>query len=113
MAQGVRKTSARADSNEYEGVRDSGSIERKGYRANWKAGDALNARRRNSLANRAGQQSAAIDRWQKTARWGLITAIAARFVKIRHHGALGAATKRPGENLGANKARLNSFDLAF
>ena len=28
-------------------------------------------------------------------------------------GPLGAATKRPGENLGANKARLNSFDLAF
>lgn len=28
-------------------------------------------------------------------------------------GPLGAATKRPEENLGANKARLNSFDLAF
>ena len=28
-------------------------------------------------------------------------------------GPLGAATKRPRENLGANKARLNSFDLAF
>ena len=88
-------------------------IERKSYRANWKAGDALNARRRNSSANRAGQQSAAIDRCQKTAQWGLIAAIAARFVKIRHHGPLGAATKRPEENLGASKARLNSSDLAF
>ena len=28
-------------------------------------------------------------------------------------GPLGAATKRPEENLGANKAHLNSFDLAF
>ena len=62
-------------------------IERKSYRTNWGTGDALNARRRNSSANRAGQQSAAIDRWQKTAQWGLIAAIAARFVKIRHHGA--------------------------
>lgn len=84
---GVRKASARADSNEYEGVRDSSPIERKSYRTDWEAGDALNARRRNSSANRAGQQSAAIDRWQKTAQWGLIAAIAARFVKIRHHGA--------------------------
>lgn len=29
---GVRKASARADSNEYEGVRDSGAIERKSHR---------------------------------------------------------------------------------
>ena len=114
MAQGgVGKASARAESNEYEGVCGHGPIERKSYRANWKAGDALNARHQSPSANYAGQQSATIGRWQKTARWGLIAAIAAHFVKIRHHGALGAATKRPGEDLGANKARLNSFDLAF
>lgn len=95
MAQGVRKASARAGSNEYEGVRDPSPIERKSYRTDWGAGDALNARRRNSLANRAGQQSAAIDRWQKTAQWGLIAAIAARFVKIRYHGAPRRRNKAP------------------
>lgn len=99
MAQGVRKASARADSNEYEGVRDSGPIERKSYRANWKAGDALNARRRNSSANCAGQQSATIDRWQKTAQWGLIAAIAAHFVKIRHHGAPRRRNEAPPEKI--------------
>ena len=84
---GGRKASAHADSNKYERMRDSSPIERKSYRANWKAGDALNDRRRNSSANCAGQQSATIDRWQKTARWGPIAAITAHFVKIRHHGA--------------------------
>lgn len=99
MAQGVQKASARADSNEYEGVCGHGLIERKSYRTDWEAGDALNARRRNSSANRAGQQSAAIDRWQKTARWGLIAAIAAHFVKIRHHGAPQCRNETPRRRL--------------
>ncbi|WP_418349894.1 hypothetical protein [Slackia isoflavoniconvertens] len=99
MAQGVRKASARAGSNEYEGVRDSSPIERKSYRTDWGAGDALNARRRNSSANRAGQQSAAIDRWQKTARWGLIAAIAAHIVRIRHNGASQRRNETPQEKI--------------
>lgn len=113
MAQGVQKASAHADSNEYERVRDSSPIERKSYRAYWKAGDALNDRRRNSSANCAGQQSATIDRWQKPHDGAPLRRLQLILSKYATMGPLGAATKRPEENLGANKARLNSFDLAF